>query len=82
MDEDEIEALTCKVVLVGESRVGKASIISKYIPNIFESQLMSTPGANFVTKTEKFEEENKSIKFEILGYSRSRKISRIGESIL
>ena len=65
MDEDEIEALTCKVVLVGESDVGKASIISKYIPNIFESQLMSTPGANFVTKTEKFEEENKSIKFEI-----------------
>ena len=43
MDEDEIEALTCKVVLVGESDVGKASIISKYIPNIFESQLMSTP---------------------------------------
>ena len=31
MDEDEIEALTCKVVLVGESGVGKASIISKYI---------------------------------------------------
>ena len=65
MDEDEIEALTCKVVLVGESGVGKASIISKYIPNIFKSQLMSTPGANFVTKTEEFEEENKSIKFEI-----------------
>lgn len=54
-----------KVVLVGESGVGKTSIISKYTLNDFKSQRLPTTGANFVQKTIILEEENKSIKFEI-----------------
>ena len=50
MSEPEEGAATCKVVLIGESGVGKTSIISRYTNNTFKSQLMSTPGANFVTK--------------------------------
>ena len=49
MPEDE-SALTCKIVLIGENGVGKTSIISRYTTNKFKSQLMSTPGASFVTK--------------------------------
>ena len=68
MSEQEEGALTCKVVLIGESGVGKTSIISRYITNTFKSQLMATSGANFVTKNlilEDDKEESQSIKFEI-----------------
>ena len=67
MADSQEGAITCKVVLIGESGVGKTSIISRYINNTFKSQLMSTPGANFVTKNVIMEDDNQSIKFEIWG---------------
>ena len=77
---EEEGALTCKVVLIGESGVGKTSIISRYISNTFKSQLMSTPGANFVTKNVIMEDENKSVKFEIwdtAGQERYRALAKV-----
>ena len=79
MSEDE-SALTCKVVLIGESGVGKTSIISRYTSNIFKSQLMATPGANFVTKHVVMEEQNQVIKFEIwdtAGQERYRSLAKV-----
>ena len=79
MTEEE-GALTCKVVLIGESGVGKTSIISRYISNTFKSQLMSTPGANFVTKNVIMEDEKQSIKFEIwdtAGQERYRSLAKV-----
>ena len=73
-------AINCKVVLLGESGVGKTSIISRYINNTFKSQLMSTPGANFVTKNVIMEDENKTIKFEIwdtAGQERYRSLAKV-----
>ena len=64
-DDDEKKAKPCKVVLIGESGVGKTSIISRYISNTFSSVLMATPGANFVTKLVYLKDEEESIKFEI-----------------
>ena len=64
-DEEEKGAISCKVVLIGESGVGKTSIISRYIYNTFSSVLMATPGANFTTKTVFLQDEKQSIKFEI-----------------
>ena len=64
-DEEEKQSIPCKVVLIGESGVGKTSIISRYISNTFSSVLMATPGANFTTKTILLKDENQSIKFEI-----------------
>ena len=61
----EKEAMQCKVVLIGESGVGKTSIINRYISNSFSSVLTATPGASFTTKTVLFQEYNQSIKFEI-----------------
>ena len=65
--EEELEkpAIPCKVVLVGESGVGKKSIISRYLTSTFNSTSLCTPGANFTTKTIFLEEYNQSIKFEI-----------------
>ncbi len=65
MGDEEKCALACKVVLIGESGVGKTSIISRYIQNQFSAVLMSTTGASFATKTIYLEEQKQSIKFEI-----------------
>ena len=47
----EKEALQCKVVLIGESGVGKTSIINRYVQNKYSNEMTSTPGASFTTKT-------------------------------
>ena len=59
------EAMQCKVVLIGESGVGKTSIINRYISNTFSQVLTATPGASFTTKTVFLTDYNQSIKFEI-----------------
>ena len=64
-EEDEKKAIQCKVVLIGESGVGKTSIIARYMTNTFSTTLTTTAGANFTTKTVFLEEENQSIKYEI-----------------
>ena len=79
MEENE-GASKCKVVLIGESGVGKTSIISRYLNNDFQSKLMPTPGASFVTKNVLMEEENKSILFEIwdtAGQEKYRSLAKI-----
>ena len=60
-----IKAPLIKVVLIGESGVGKTSIIQRYINNTFTPGITTTGGATFSTKLMKFEEENQEIKFEI-----------------
>ena len=65
-DEDDEGAQTCKVVLLGESGVGKTCIIARFINNTFEDNLISTTGASYAGKTMTFDEYGgKSIKFEI-----------------
>ena len=79
-DEEEKGALPCKVVLIGESGVGKTSIIARYTTNTFKSQLAITSGANFVTKNVIMEEENQSIKYEIwdtAGQERYRALAKV-----
>ena len=61
----EKEPLQCKVVLIGETRVGKTSIIKRYISDNFSSSLSPTPGASFTAKTVFIKDYNQSIKFEI-----------------
>ena len=79
-DEDE-GAQTCKVVLVGESGVGKTCIIARFINNTFEENLISTTGASYAGKTMTFEEYGgKSIKFEIwdtAGQEKYRSLTKI-----
>ena len=59
------EPMIIKVVLVGEAGVGKTSIITRYISNKFKPQMISTPGANFVTKNVEIKDKKKAIKYEI-----------------
>lgn len=62
-DDDHLEC--CKVVLVGESGVGKTSIISQFINQDFQQHQESTSGAKFSTKAIQYEDINKELKFEI-----------------
>ena len=65
-EEEDEEEEVCKIVLLGESGVGKTCIISRFINNTFEEGLMSTNGASYASKISTFPEyENRTIKFEI-----------------
>ena len=80
-DDDDEGAQTCKVVLLGESGVGKTCIIARFINNTFEENLISTTGASYAGKTITFDEfGGKSIKFEIwdtAGQEKYRSLTKI-----
>jgi GTPase SAR1 family protein len=54
-----------KVVLIGESGVGKTSIISRFCHNKFDNVFMPTPGASFISKPLYIDEYDKIIKYEV-----------------
>ena len=53
-----------KVVLVGETAVGKSCLIAKYIKNTFQSNFVPTMGGAFFTKEIFIKELDKKIKFD------------------
>ena len=65
-DVEESGVQSCKVVLVGESGVGKTCITSNFIYETFNSDELTTTAASFVSKTICFDEYNgATIKFDI-----------------
>ena len=75
------EIQSFKVVLVGESGVGKTCIIARFINGTFENNIMSTTGASYAGKTMVFEEfDGKCVKFEIwdtAGQEKYRSLTKI-----
>ena len=70
---------TVKTVLVGESGVGKTSIISRFITDSFDPEVLSSSSAQFISKTIKITDE-KSIKFDIwdtAGQEKFRSLAKI-----
>ena len=57
--------ITCKVVLVGETGVGKTSIIHRYLYNEYDDNRISTSAAEYKNKILEYPEYNKSITFDI-----------------
>ena len=75
--DDELESL--KIVLIGESGVGKTSIISQFIDQIFQDDQQSTIGGTFTTKTIKCS-NGKILKLEIwdtAGQERYRSVTKM-----
>ena len=69
-----------KVVLLGESGVGKTSIISQFISGKFDSDCISSLSAQYISKTVDFNDINKSIKFDIwdtAGQEKFRALAKI-----
>ena len=78
-DDDNGDYITCKVVLLGETGVGKTSIISRYVTNEFSNILISTTGASYTTKKLQIDPEH-IIKFQIwdtAGQERFRSLTKI-----
>ena len=71
---------SCKIVLLGESGVGKTCIISRYINQVFEGNTISTNGASYAAKTLHFDDYDKSLKVEIwdtAGQEQYRSLTKI-----
>ena len=69
-----------KVVLLGESGVGKTSIISQFIQGVFNPDKLPSLSAQYLTKSVDFKEFNKTIKFEIwdtAGQEKFRSLAKI-----
>ena len=57
--------ITCKVVLVGDSGVGKTCIIQRYVNNDYSENTESTSTSTYTCKTIEYKEFNKTITFDI-----------------
>ena len=62
MEENNI---TCKVVLVGDSGVGKTCIIQRYVNNEYDDNTDTSAPSTYFYKTLEFKEFNKSISLDI-----------------
>ena len=79
-EADESDLKSFKVVLIGESGVGKTCITSYFMYETFDINEFTTKAASFVSKTIKFQEFNGSIKFDIwdtAGQEKYRSITKI-----
>ena len=75
-----MEPEAVKVVLLGESAVGKTCIISQFIDNKFDQSILSSLSAQFVSKTIEYIDYGKTIKFDIwdtVGQERFRSMAKI-----
>ena len=83
MDDDfgNEETQVVKVVLLGESSVGKTSIISRFIDDAFNQNSITTTVASYATKRMMFKDyKNQIIKFEIwdtAGQEKYRSLTQI-----
>ena len=55
-----------KVVLMGESGVGKTSIVNRYTKDIFENNILSTAGVCFFSKILDFPDIQKTCKLDVI----------------
>jgi small GTP-binding protein len=77
-DNHNIEIM--KVVIIGQSSVGKTSIISQFVEKAFQTGLQSTVGGSFNSKSIKCEDLNKTLKLEIwdtAGQERYRSVTKM-----
>ena len=69
-----------KIVIIGQSSVGKTSIISQFVEKTFQQELQSTVGGTFNSKSVKCEDLNKTLKLEIwdtAGQERYRSVTKM-----
>ena len=74
------EPETKKVVLIGDSGVGKTSIISRFATHKFDPCCQMSLNSQFTQKTMEFPEYNKSLKFDIwdtVGQEKYRSLTKI-----
>ena len=79
-EESNDNSIACKVVLVGESGVGKTCITNRFINDAFNFDEVPTSSASYIEKKIKLEEyEGKEIKFDIWDTAGQEKYRSIGK---
>ena len=76
----ESQAEPVKVVLIGESGVGKTSIIVQFTSGKFDQDQVSSLSAQFISKTIEFQNIGKAVKFDIwdtAGQEKYRSLAKI-----
>ena len=69
---------TVKIITLGESSVGKTSILAKYVDDIFDINMISTLGVDFKRKTEIIDNKQINIKvWDTAGQECFRNIQKI-----
>jgi len=58
-------SILCKVILIGESGIGKTCIIKRFVSNEFNTNELTTFGPTDYIKTIKFKKYHKSIDFRL-----------------
>ena len=80
-NDEEEDTQIIKVVLIGESGVGKTSIISRFTHDKFDKEIITTTGASYTSKRMIFEKyQNKELKYEIwdtAGQEKYRSLTQI-----
>lgn len=79
-DGEEFSERKVKVVLLGEARVGKTSIITRIIKDTFDYNCLSSSGASFSQKLMVFDDLSTKVNFLIwdtVGQEKFRSISKI-----
>ena len=77
---DDQDPQILKIVIIGESSVGKTSIISQFVDKIFQEEIQSTVGGSFNSKTILCEDLDKKVKLEIwdtAGQERYRSVTKM-----
>ena len=77
---EETDPIPVKVVLLGESGVGKTSIISQFTANKFNPRCPTSVSAQFISKIISFPKYNKRLKFDIwdtVGQEKYRSLAKI-----
>ncbi len=75
--EKKKEVLMFKIITLGESGVGKTSIIKRYVHNIFDTDCLSTIGINFSFKEVERKGKKIQLKFyDTAGQERYNSISK------
>ena len=74
------EPTSIKVVLLGESGVGKTSIINQFISKKFNPKMSTSVSAQFTSKIMEFPEQNRTLRFDIwdtVGQEKYRSLTKI-----
>ena len=81
MSDDEEETITeLKIVLLGDSGVGKSSIIKQYVTHSFDPDINSSISSKYISKEVKIEDINKTVKFNLwdtAGQEKYRSLAKI-----
>ena len=77
-DDDDDEILQIKMILLGNTAVGKTSIINRYVEDNFSSNLMSSVNMTFTQKTLKIDKQKVQLNiWDTVGQEKFRSLSKL-----